>query len=100
VLATFTDLFVDIPTPVYLAALAALAVWMLVYAVYRMTMTRIKDFGMPIRRRIFCRRMRVVDDERAEVPFWWTDLQVQRAVKTYWRDVLRSPFVPQRHPAR
>jgi hypothetical protein len=56
-------------------------------------MTKRKDFGMPVRRRIFCRRLRVDRDEVADAPFWWTDLQVQHAVSLYWRHALRAPFI-------
>lgn len=100
-LATLDEFFARIPVAVYIAVVAGLLVWVLVYFGYRVLMTRIKDFGLPIRRRILCRRLRVLDDERAEVPFWWTDLQVQRAVRSHWRGMLRSPFAPPRQtPAR
>ena len=77
---------------VYLALIAALVVWVIVYLVYKLVMTGKRDFGLPVRRRVFCRKLRVHGDQRADVPFWWTDLQVQRAVRSYWRRSLRSPF--------
>jgi hypothetical protein len=92
---------------VYLAALGALIFWVVVYLVYRVVMTGRKDFGMPVRRRMLCAHMRVDHDQSAEVPFWWTDLQVLHAVRAHWRETLRLPFgsgsdqkpnlVPSRH---
>jgi hypothetical protein len=76
----------------YLALIAALVLWVVVYLVYKLAMTSRRDFGLPVRRRMLCRRLRVHSDQRAEVPFWWTDLQVQRAVRSYWRRSLRTPF--------
>jgi len=81
---------------VYLAVIAALVLWVVVYLTYKLVMTGRKDFGLPVRRRVFCRRLRVHNDQRADVPFWWTDLQVQRAVRTYWRRSLRMPFTDPR----
>ncbi len=83
---------VHIPGNVYLAATAALVCWVLVYVVYKVVMTGRKDFGMPIRRRLLCKNLRVDHDQSAEVPIWWTDLQVQRAVRAHWRTALRVPF--------
>ena len=77
---------------VYLALIAALVLWVVVYLVYKLAMTGRRDFGLPVRRRLFCRRLNVHDDQVADVPFWWTDLQVQRAVSSYWRRTLRSGF--------
>jgi hypothetical protein len=77
---------------VYLAALGALIFWVVVYLVYRVVMTGRKDFGMPVRRRVLCAHMRVDRDLSAEVPFWWTDIQVLRAVRAHWRQELRLPF--------
>jgi hypothetical protein len=77
--------------PVLLALIAALVLWVVVYLLYRVAMTSRRDYGMPIRRRLICTRLRVHSDQSAEVPFWWTDIQVQRAVRAYWRRTLRSP---------
>jgi hypothetical protein len=74
------------------ALIAALLLWIVVYMLYRLVMTRRKDFGVPVRRRILCRRLRVHNDQVADVPFWWTDLQIQLAVRNHWRNSLRSPF--------
>lgn len=82
----------SIPGDVYLAATAALICWVLVYVVYKVVMTGRKDFGMPVRRRLLCKRLRVDHDQSADVPIWWTDLQVQRAVRAHWRNSLRTPF--------
>lgn len=76
---------------VWLAIIAALVLWVTVYLIYKLRMTAKRDFGMPVRRRILVRKLTVHDNQRAEVPFWWTDLQVQRAVRTYWKRTLRGP---------
>jgi hypothetical protein len=77
---------------VYLAAVGALIFWIVVYLVYRVVMTGRKDFGMPVRRRMLCAHMRIDHDQSAEVPFWWTDLQVRHAVRAHWRQTMRLPF--------
>lgn len=79
---------------VWLAIIAALVFWVAVYLVYKLRMTAKRDFGLPVRRRIVCRKLTVHDNQRAEVPFWWTDIQVQRAVRSYWRRTLRGPATP------
>jgi hypothetical protein len=76
---------------VFLAIIAALVLWLVVYLTYKVWMTSKRDFGVPIRRRLLARKLTVHEDQRAEVPFWWTDLQVQRAVRSYWKRSLRSP---------
>ena len=81
----------SIPGDVYLAATAALVCWLVVYFTYKVVMTGRKDFGMPVKRRLLCKRLRVEHDQSAEVPIWWTDLQVQRAVRAHWRNSLRMP---------
>ncbi len=75
----------SIPGDVYLAATGALVCWVVVYLVYKVVMTGRKDFGMPVKRRLLCKHLRVDHDQSAEVPIWWTDLQVQRAVRAHWR---------------
>src|ERR1700693_3398320 len=90
--AASTTLGLTIPGDVYLAAIGALVCWILVYVVYRVVMTGRKDFGMPIRRRVLCKRLRGGHDESAQVPIWGTDLQIQRAVRAHWRNALRLPF--------
>jgi hypothetical protein len=87
-----TTLGLTIPGDVYLAAIGALVCWILVYVVYRIVMTGRKDFGMPIKRRLLCKHLRVDHDQSAQVPIWWTDLQIQRAVRSHWRNSLRLPF--------
>ncbi len=77
---------------VYLGLVSALLLWVVVYMLYRLVMTKRKDFGVPVRRRILCRKLRVDHDQSAEVPFWWTDLQIQLAVGAHWRQALRSPL--------
>jgi hypothetical protein len=80
------------PNALYLAVLGALIFWVVVYLIYRVVMTARKDFGMPVRRRMLCAHMRVDHDQSAEVPFWWTDLQVRHAVRAHWRETMRLPF--------
>jgi hypothetical protein len=75
---------------VYLAIIAALVVWLIVYLAYKLRMTSKRDFGFPVRRRLLCLHLTVHNNQQADVPFWWTDLQVQRAVKSYWRRSLRT----------
>jgi len=77
---------------VFFGLLAILVTWLVVYFVIKVAMTQRRDFGLPVRRRLLCRKLRVHNDQTADVPFWWSDLQVQRAVRTYWRRTLRSPF--------
>ncbi|MBV8445588.1 MAG: hypothetical protein JOZ92_06700 [Candidatus Dormibacteraeota bacterium] len=80
-----------LPDPVFLAVIAALLVWIVVYLLYKLIMTERKDFGMPVRRRILCRGLRVDHDQLADVPLWWTDLQVQLALRNHWKQTLRAP---------
>ena len=75
----------SIPGDVYLAATAALVCWVVVYLVYKVVMTGRRDFGMPVKRRLLCKHLRVDHDQS-------TDLQVQRAVRAHWRHSLRLPF--------
>jgi hypothetical protein len=84
---------INVPKSLLLWVIVLLVLWVVAYVLYRIAMTKRKDFGLPVRRRIFCRTLRVQRDEVAEVPFWWTDLQVQHAVSGYWRHSLRSPFI-------
>jgi hypothetical protein len=81
---------------VYFAVIGALVAWAAVYLVYRIVMTRHRDFGMPVRRRLLCSHLRIHRDESAEVPIWWTDIQIARAVRAHWRDCLRLPFADAR----
>ena len=48
------------------------------------------DFGVPVRRRLLARRLRVRRDQLAEVPIWWSNLQVQRAIRGHWKRSLRN----------
>jgi len=70
----------------------ALVMWVVVYLLYKFVMTKRKDFGLPVRRRILCRKLRVDRDQSADVPFWWTDLQIQIAVGSHWKQTLRAPL--------
>lgn len=71
-------------------ALVALVAWILFYAVYKFAWHR--DFGMPVRRRLVARGLVVERNQVAYVPFWWSDLQVQRAIDNHWRRTLRQGF--------
>src|SRR5215471_6030816 len=76
---------------VYLAIVAALVVWLVVYLAYKVWMTSRRDFGLPVRRRLLAHKLTVLDNQRADVPFWWTDLQVQHAIRSHWKRSLREP---------
>ena len=80
-----------LPEPVFLALIIALVMWIVVYMLYKLIMTERRDFGMPVRRRLLCKKLRVDHDQSADVPFWWTDLQVQLAVRNHWKQTLRAP---------
>ena len=71
-------------------ALIALVGWVILYLGYKFTWRR--DYGLPVRRRLLARRLVVDRDQVAFVPFWWTDLQVQRAVNGYWKRTLKRSF--------
>src|ERR1700721_1264513 len=79
----------SIPGDVYLAATGALVCWVVVYLVYKVVMTGRKDFGMPVKRKVLCKHLRVDHDQSAEVPIWWTALQAHRPAPapgpTPWR---------------
>jgi hypothetical protein len=77
---------------VYLAALGVLVCLVVVYLVYKIAMTGRRDYGMPITRRLLCKRLRVDRDQSAQVPFWWTERQVQQAMRAHWRRTLRLPL--------
>ena len=78
----------------WLLALGALMCLVLAYLVYKVMLTGRRDYGMPVRRRLLCKRLRVDHDQSAQIPFWWTELQVQRAVRAHWRRTLRLPLEP------
>ena len=71
-------------------ALAALLLWVVLYLVYKVAWRR--DFGLPVRRRLAARGLRVERDQVAYVPFWWSDIQVQRALDAHWRRTLKLGF--------
>ena len=74
--------------PEYLVA--ALLAWIVLYFVYKIAWRR--DFGLPVRRRVLQGRLRVERDQVAYVPFWWSDIQVQRALDGHWRRTMRKGF--------
>lgn len=71
-------------------ALAGLLGWVALYMIYRVVWHR--DFGMPVQRRLSVFGLRVERDQIAYVPFWWTDLQVQRALDAHWQRTMRQAF--------
>jgi hypothetical protein len=71
-------------------AIAALLVWVILYMGYRFAWRR--DYGLPVRRRLLARKLNVDRNQIAYVPFWWSDLQVQRALNNYWKRTLRRGF--------
>lgn len=74
-------------TPLIVALLLG---WVVLYAVYKVAWH--PDFGMPVRRRIAVRGLVVEGNQVAYVPFWWTNLQVQRALDNHWRRIMRRGF--------
>ncbi len=85
-----------VSTDDYLTLLALLTGAVTLYFIYKVFYRR--DFGVPVRRKVFQLHMHVERDQIAFVPFWWSDIQVQRAIKAHWRQALRQGFggVPQR----
>jgi hypothetical protein len=79
------------------AVLVFLLVWIVIYMIYKMAFHA--DFGLPVRRRLLCTRLTVERDQAASVPLWWSDLQIQRAVRAYWKQSLRTTAaaVPEPH---
>ena len=66
---------------------AMLIVALLVYLGYKILWH--PDFGMPVQRKVFLKGMRVKRDQLCEVPIWWSNIQVQRAIKAHWKQTLR-----------
>jgi hypothetical protein len=66
---------------------AMLIVAVLVYLGYKILWH--PDFGMPVQRKLFARGMRVKRDQLCEVPIWWSNIQVQRAIRSHWKQTLR-----------
>jgi hypothetical protein len=74
----------DVPVAAAVAAgLGCLIVYLLVRVFHR------PDFGVPVRRRLLRRGLRVRRDQFAEVPIWWSNLQVRRALTSHWKQSLR-----------
>jgi hypothetical protein len=67
---------------------AALAGCLIVYLAYKLFYR--PDFGMPVRRRLLARHVRIRRDQFAVVPMWWSDLQIQRAISGHWKQSLRD----------
>ena len=73
-----------------LGLLLALLLWTILYMVYRIVWH--PDFGLPIRRRVLCTHLRVEREQIAFVPFWWNNIQVQRAVNRHFKLMLEQTF--------
>jgi hypothetical protein len=71
-------------------ALAGLLGWVALYLLYKVGWRR--DYGLPVRRRLLITGLRVEREQLALVPFWWSDIQVQRALDAHWRRTLRRGF--------
>jgi len=81
----------------YAVVLCALVACVVLYLIYKVAWPR--DFGMPVRRKVLCRRLRIVKDQMAFVPLWWSDVQVQRAIRVHWRETLERSLPPPPPPA-
>lgn len=68
--------------------IAVLLGWIALYLLYKVAWRR--DFGMPVRRRLLCTGLHVQRDQVAFVPLWWSDLQIQRAIRNHWKSSLRT----------
>jgi hypothetical protein len=77
-----------INTTLLSVVLAILLGWICVYLIYKIAWRA--DFGLPVRRRLLCARLRVERDQVAFVPLWWSDLQIQRAISAHWKSSLRA----------
>ena len=71
-------------------AIAALVGWVILYLIYKVAWRR--DYGLPVRRKLLTRRLVVEREQIAYVPFWWSDLQVQRAIDAHWHRTLKQSF--------
>ncbi|HET9052379.1 MAG TPA: hypothetical protein VFO60_11815 [Candidatus Dormibacteraeota bacterium] len=69
---------------------AVLLAWVVIYLVYKVAWRR--DFGLPVRRRLLQAHLLVERDQVAFVPFWWSDLQIQRALDDHWKQTMRKGF--------
>jgi len=72
-------------------ACAALLACLILYLAYKLLYR--PDFGVPVRRRLLRISLRVRRDQFAEVPIWWSDLQVERAIRVHWRESLRRNVI-------
>ena len=75
----------------FTTGVAALAGCLIVYLAYKLSYR--PDFGMPVRRRILAAHIRFRRDQFAEVPVWWTNVQVQRAIRGHWKQSLRDTVI-------
>jgi hypothetical protein len=86
---TFADLNIAVIAPII-----ALVSCLILYLAYKLFYR--PDFGTPVRRRLLIRGLRVRRDQLAEVPLWWSNLQVQRAMRGHWKETLRRNVLPPR----
>jgi hypothetical protein len=75
----------------FTTGVAALAGCLIVYLAYKLSYR--PDFGMPVRRRILAAHIRFRRDQFADVPVWWTNVQVQRAIRVHWKQSLRDTVI-------
>jgi hypothetical protein len=71
----------------WLAVIVSVALLIVLYMVYRIIWH--PDFGLMVKRRAFRLHLRVERDQTAYVPFWWSNLQVRRALDRHWNSELR-----------
>lgn len=72
-------------------AVAGLIACLILYLAYKVLYR--PDFGIPVRRKLVSAGLRVRRDQLAEVPLWWSNIQVQRAIRTHWKESLRRNAV-------
>ena len=72
----------------YLSLLSVLLLCVVLYMTYKIIWH--PDFGLPVRRRLMCRRLQVERNQVAFVPFWWSNVQVQRAIGKHWKETMRQ----------
>jgi hypothetical protein len=85
------SLLATLISPASGTAIAALAGCLLLYLAYKLFYR--PDFGMPVRRRLLARGIRFRRDQFAIVPVWWSDLQIQRAIRGHWKRSLREAMI-------
>lgn len=100
-MSTLSDVVIvghPVNTTLLSVILASLLGWITIYLIYKIVWHA--DFGLPVRRRLLCTRLSVQRDQVAFVPLWWSDLQIQRAVRAHWKHSLRTTVAPNPGRAR